>query len=61
MDWQTIASLGVVALAAVWGGRMLYTSVSSAMKPAKSEGCGGGCGCHSAKTTSCDNSKTDAT
>jgi hypothetical protein len=63
MDWQTITSLVIVALAAVWGGRMLYTSVASALKPAKTEGCGGGCGCHASTTKKgCESSsKLDAT
>ncbi|HYF50072.1 MAG TPA: hypothetical protein VEJ63_11735 [Planctomycetota bacterium] len=61
MDWQTVISLVIVALAAVWCCRMLYVSVQSALKPSEKSGCASGCGCHAPKLGSCDAKADDAT
>jgi hypothetical protein len=45
MDWQKIISILIVALAAVWAGKMLLTPVLAAMRPPKPDRCAGGCGC----------------
>ena len=45
MDTQTIVAIVVVLLAAFFAGKMLLVPFIASLRPDKSEGCAGGCGC----------------
>ena len=45
MNWQNVVAIAIAVLAGLWAGWMFVSPVIEAMRPRKTNDCGGSCGC----------------